>query len=503
MPFKEDPMTTAELTREVVELGGYQFHTKPYDHQAKVFMDSRRKPWHALFMEQGTGKSKVVVDTAAWLFEQDEIDAVLVIGPKGSYDEWRTTHFPVHLPPRVPARMAVWSSYTTSDVLKSFESLFKPQQTKELKVFVVNLEALSHAEGKGMQAVLRFLKAYPRCLGVVDESSQVRNRTAQRTKNVLKLRPLLKYRRILTGTPISQSPLDLFTQCLFLHETAPGTKSFTIFRLEHAIIERKHYGPRSFDVITGYQNLDRLRARVATFSHIIRKEDCLDLPPKVFMTRHVPLHADQSAIYRQLRDEALVILEGAPAVTAPLVLTQLLRLHQVACGHLVLDDGTVKSLPNYRLQELDEVLDEASGQVIIWANYRHDLAAIYSRLVAQHGEQAVAAYWGATSEEDRIRGLEDFRAGKARYFVGNPSTGGYGLNLVQASTVIYYSNSFNLEHRLQSEDRAHRIGQTKTVTYVDLVTPRTVDEKIVQALVRKNKLALGTMGGEWRGWIEA
>ena len=503
MRLKEDRMTTSELVKTTVDPSGYRYKTQPYDHQLKVFMESRHKPYHALFMEQGTGKSKVVVDTAAWLFQQDEIDAMLVIGPKGSYDEWRTTHVPTHMPDSVPYKMSVWSSYTTADVLRGFESLFKPVSQRTLKVFVVNLEALSHADGKATAAVVKFLKAHPRCLGVVDESSQIRNRGAQRTKNIIRLRSMLKYRRILTGTPISQSPLDLFTQCLFLHETAPGTKSFTVFRLEHAIIEKKHYGPRSFDVITGYQNLDKLRERVAGFSHIIRKEDCLDLPPKVFMTRRVHLSDEQRKIYQQLRDEALVMLDGAAAVTAPLVLTQILRLHQVACGHLVLDDGTVKSLTNARLEALDEVLDETSGQTIIWANYRHDLAQIYARLVARYGEHAVAAYWGATSEEDRIKGLEAFRAGTAQFFVGNPSTGGYGLNLVQASNVVYYSNSFNLEHRLQSEDRAHRIGQTKTVTYTDLVAPGTVDEKIVQALVRKNKLALGTMGGEWRAWIEA
>jgi len=184
-------------------------------------------------------------------------------------------------------------------------------------------------------------------------------------------------------------------------------------------------------------------------------------------------------------------------------LTQLMRLHQIVCGHVKLDDDRVVEVLSNRIQELLSVIEEASDKVIIWANYRHDIDAIKLALQKEYGMNAVGTYYGDTDDDERARVVKEFQDpdSELRFFVGNPRTGGYGLTLTAADTVVYFSNSFDLEVRLQSEDRAHRIGQTRSVTYVDLMSPGTVDEKIVKALRDKIDIANEVLGEEIKAWL--
>jgi SNF2 family DNA or RNA helicase len=172
------------------------------------------------------------------------------------------------------------------------------------------------------------------------------------------------------------------------------------------------------------------------------------------------------------------------------------------CGHLTTDDGEVIPIENNRMKALMEVLDEASGKVIIWANYRSDIKDIEARLQEEFGKKSIVSYYGDTSNEDRQEAVRRFQTDpECAYFVGNPQTGGFGITLTAATNVVYYSNSYNLEHRLQSEDRAHRIGQKNTVTYVDLICRKSVDEKIVKALREKKMLSSQVLGDEWKEWL--
>jgi SNF2 family DNA or RNA helicase len=180
-----------------------------------------------------------------------------------------------------------------------------------------------------------------------------------------------------------------------------------------------------------------------------------------------------------------------------------MRLHQIVCGHVKLDDDRVVEVPSKRIEELLSVIEEAPDKVIIWANYRHDIDAIKLALQKEYGMNAVGTYYGDTDDDERARVVKEFQDpdSELRFFVGNPRTGGYGLTLTAADTVVYYSNSFDLEVRLQSEDRAHRIGQTRSVTYVDLISPGTVDEKIVKALRGKIDIANEVLGEEMKSWL--
>jgi SNF2 family DNA or RNA helicase len=236
----------------------------------------------------------------------------------------------------------------------------------------------------------------------------------------------------------------------------------------------------------------------------VLKKDCLDLPDKLYIRREVTLTAEQKKLYSELKELAITELENEEIISVTNILTQLLRLHQIVCGHVRSDDGTDTPVENNRIDELLEVIGEMQGKIIIWANYRQNILEIVETLQGLFGADSVASYFGDTSADERERAIKEFQDPESplRFFVGNTQTGGYGITLTEAQNVIYYSNSFDLEKRLQSEDRAHRIGQVNKVTYVDLVAKDTIDEKIVAALRNKLDLAQEVLGDEkWKNWL--
>jgi SNF2 family DNA or RNA helicase len=229
----------------------------------------------------------------------------------------------------------------------------------------------------------------------------------------------------------------------------------------------------------------------------------LDLPDKVFVRRDIELTAEQKKYYDQMKLMALALVDGNLMFTNN-ALTQIMRLHQIVCGHVKYDDGREEDLPSNRVKELLATIEECDGKIIIWANYRRDIENIKNALAEAYGMTTVATYFGDTEAEERQTIVDRFQDPNSglRFFVGNPRTGGYGLTLTEAKTVIYYSNNFDLEVRLQSEDRAHRIGQTKSVTYIDFISPGTVDEHIVKALRSKINIASQVLGEELKEWIK-
>jgi SNF2 family DNA or RNA helicase len=254
-------------------------------------------------------------------------------------------------------------------------------------------------------------------------------------------------------------------------------------------------------VVSGFKNLSELSDKLHGFSYRVLKEDCLDLPEKIYMKRQIKLTKEQQKVYDQMKKEALAFFNGK-RVTTVSALTQLMRLHQITCGHFTSDDGSTQVIKNNRINELMEVLDEIEGKAIIWAHYQHDIANIIKEVEKVHGPGSIVDYYGLTPQEERQDNIRKFQNGsECKFLVGTPQTGGYGITLTKANTVIYYSNGYDLEKRLQSEDRAHRIGQKKSVTYVDLICEETVDEKIVKALRKKINIASEVLGEELKSWI--
>jgi SNF2 family DNA or RNA helicase len=474
----------------------YKFKTKPYKHQMTALEKSWNKENFAYFMEMGTGKTKVLIDNLAMLYDKGKVDGALIIAPKGVVKTWFEQELPTHLPNHIENVTVLWQPNIIKRQQEKLDAIL--QNETSLHIFIMNVEALS--TDKGVSFARKFLSCH-NTLMAVDESTTIKNPAAKRTKNIISLGKQAKYRRIMTGSPITKNPLDLYSQCEFLDPWLLDFTSYYAFRNRYAEMKTMHLRGRSIQVVSEFKNLGELSETVKTFSERVLKEDCLDLPPKVFIKRHVSLTPDQKKIYEQMKKAAMAVLNGKVTTTMT-VLTQLMRLHQITCGHFTADDGSTQSVESNRLNELMNVLEETEGKAIIWANYQLSVGEIIQRIIKDYGEDSYVHYYGLTSQEDRQDNIRKFQTNpNCRFLIGTPQTGGYGITLTQANTVIYYSNGYDLEKRLQSEDRAHRIGQKKTVTYIDLMAEDTVDEKIVKALRNKINIASEVMGEELRKWI--
>jgi SNF2 family DNA or RNA helicase len=305
----------------------------------------------------------------------------------------------------------------------------------------------------------------------------------------------------MTGSPVTKNPLDLYSQCEFLSPYLLDFTSYYAFRNRYAEMKTLHVRGRSIQVVKQFVNLGELSETLKNFSYRVLKEDCLDLPPKIYMKRNITLTADQRKVYEEMKKQAVAHLNGKASSTMT-VLTQLMRLQQITCGHFVANDGSTQEIKSNRLNELMDVLYEIEGKAIIWAHWQKDITNIIKAVVEEYGPESIVDYYGLTPQEERQENIRKFQNdSKCRFIVGTPQTGGYGITLTQANTVIYFSNGYDLEKRLQSEDRAHRIGQTKSVTYVDIIAEDTVDEKIVKALRNKINIASQVLGEELKSWI--
>ena len=452
----------------------------------------------ALFADMGTGKTYMVINNFAMLYDRGEINAVLIVAPKGVYRNWSKLEIPKHMPAHIEYDMALWSPTPTAAQDRAMYGLFGV--TDNLKILIMNVEAFSTE--KGSKFATRFLSTHDAFMAI-DESTSIKTPSAKRSKSVVKVGRLARYRRILTGSPVTKSPMDLFQQCGFLSYDLLGHTSFYTFQNRYAVVQERKLASHSFRQVLGYKKLDELQEKLTKFAFRVTKDECLDLPDKVFLRREVALTQEQMKLYQQMQKQAMAALNEGIASTVN-ALTQIMRLQQIVCGHITLDSGEVVSLKNNRMDELMAAIEESHGKIIIWAHYRHDIAAIKVRLQKEYGMNAVATYFGDTPDEERPLIVEQFQDPKSdlRFFVGQPRTGGYGLTLTEAHTMIYYSNGYDLEVRLQSEARIDRAGQINKMTYIDLVSPHTVDEKIVDALIKKMDIANEVMGEKAKEWIK-
>ena len=474
----------------------YKFKTKPYAHQMTALKKSWNKENFAYFMEMGTGKTKVLIDNLAMLYDKGKVDGALIIAPKGVINTWYEQELPTHLPQHIENVTVLWQPNINKKYEEKLKTIFEIETA--LHILIMNVEALS--TDKGVKYASKFLNSH-KTLMAVDESTTIKNPSAKRTKNIIGLGKIAKYKRIMTGSPITKNPLDLYSQCEFLDPWLLDFTSYYAFRNRYAEMKTMHAHGRSIQIVDKFKNLSELSETVKTFSDRVLKEDCLDLPDKIYMKRNIKLSPDQFKLYKQMKDQAIAMLNGKVTSTMT-VLTQLMRLHQITCGHFTADDGSTQAIANNRVGELMDVLEEIEGKAIIWAHYQYDIVNIIKNVVKKYGEGSIVDYYGLTPQEERQPNIKKFQSDPGcRFMVGTPSTGGYGITLTAANTVIYYSNGYDLEKRLQSEDRAHRIGQKKPVTYVDLICDDTVDEKIVKALRKKINIASEVLGEEIKSWI--
>jgi len=453
---------------------GYQFKRRPYDHQLKEWQQTRDETaWGHLF-EQGTGKSKVTIDEASWLYQTGAIEAVVIVAPNNVHANWARNEF--------PAECNI--DWTAAVYFASGVENFGNPAVKGLKVFCFNIEGFVSEKAKLM--LERILKTYT-CMLVVDESSRIKTHSALRTKFMLRMAPLARYRRILSGTPVTQGMEDLYCQFQFLDPGILACRTFYTFRARYC-----RMGGFKNKQIIGYLNIDELQERIGKHSTRVLKQDCLDLPAKIYQTLPFRLSPEQQRLYNAVRLESLLELEeliGAGKtlqVVSEMAMTRILRLQQITSGLMPETDGLPIPGKNARMEALMDRLEDLPGKAIIFARFRADIENICKHLP----QGSFVQLHGGTKTNERMEAVRSFQEDPhIRYFVGNPAAAGIGITLTAAEAVIYYSQDFNLEYRLQSEDRAHRIGQTKHVLIIDLIAEKTVDEKIVKALRAKHSLA--------------
>lgn len=500
----------------------FTFKTKPFAKQLEALNKSVDATSFALHMEQGTGKTKVAIDTAAYHYQRGTIAGVVIVAPNGVQTGWIKDQIPDHLPDNIPRICAEWNRNRP----KKIEVLFKPGI--ELRFLAINYEALATKAGQDL--VNRFLSAY-RCLLVCDESHRIKNHKAQASKFLHQIKGKAILRRTLTGTPAAESPLDLYSQFYFLNPSILGFGSFTAFKAHYAVLEpptsnlvrgimRKlvqKYGEakaakmapqlvaRDKDGFPRYRNVDQLTTTIHPHSFRCLRTECVDLPGKVYEKRYVELNRVQRATYESLRDNFLAEIEGG-LVTAPLAMTRLVRMQQVVGGFLPDEEGRLHPLgdSNPKLQALLDIAEDFPGKLIIWARFTAELDLISDALEEAHGPHSVARYWGDIDKDHRAENKRRFiEDASCRFWVAQPRAGGTGVDGLQhaAHTVVYFSNEFSLTSRLQSEDRADRIGQDKTVVIIDLEAEDTLDQKVITALRAKKNVADQITGDHIKEWI--
>lgn len=491
-------------------MSGFEFKVVPFDHQRKIFEERRYLEGDALFLEQGTGKSKVCLDQIAAHYLDGLIDAALILAPNSVKLNWVTDEVPAHLHEGVAAKTEVfcWSSQkaSTNAHQRALEALLT---YPGLSILVMNYEGFMSSKGKAFAK--RFLTKR-KVFYVLDESRRIKTPGAKRTKTILASAQYAAYRRILTGTPYSQGPFDIYAPIKFIWPDfwkRNGLGDFYAFKTFFGIFEKGFNGQtgKEYDSLVGYQNLDTLHRLMQKISVRVLKEDVFDLPPKLYSTRYYEPTKEQRRMYSDLVDDFLAILSDGREVAAPLAIVRLLRLQQVLCGYAATNklDGDILSPEmelvdlkegNPRLDLLREICEDTPHKAIIWARFKRDIDKIAEML----GDRAVT-YDGRVKDAQRIENKKAFQEGDAQFFVANPAAAGEGLTLHAAKTVIYYNNTFKLDERLQSEDRVHRAGLKHAVQYIDLVAPDTIDVEVLNALKQKIDVSSVITGDRLREWV--
>lgn len=457
------------------------FHckTNPMEHQLDALKRFIDEPYGGLLCEMGTGKTKIVLD----IIGNSPEKGCLMAAPNGLHLNWDAIEIPKHFVQE--SSVYCWRGKPTTIRAKAEWAQFMQDDSGKFKFFLINIEAIRTEAG--FSHAHAFLKSMESSHFVIDESTCIKNPKAQQTKAALKLAKMCDRKWILNGTPITQGPLDVFSQCKFLNKDALPYSTFTAFKAMFAIEHLVQMQNRSFRQISGYKNLERLKEELAPFSLRLLKEDCMDLPEKVFTAHVVELTKEQKKIYAQIKDLCMAQLNDGTIASTTIALTKITKLHQILTGFVTNDEGEEVEIPSNRISSLLQIAESASPLVIFCA-YRNNVTQVAKALRDKYGPDSVVEYHGGTSKEGRTNAVQAFQEGTANFFIGT-SAAAKGITLHRSNTTVYFSNNRSLETRLQSQDRVHRFGQERKCTYIDLVAPNTLDEVIIQSLLAKKDLA--------------
>ena len=506
--------------------------TPQFEHQSEIYIEHREDYYHALFLEMGLGKSKIMLDVASHLYVSNKINLLIVLAPNSVYKNWISQEVPQHLAVAY-AGMAYPKLNSQYAQMKRLIFMDPSEHPNRLKFLCMSYDSMKTEHGFEF---LKKLMIIYRTMIVADESTALKSHSSDCAKKAKKLAKLAKYRWIATGTPVANSPFDIHSQVEFLSEdfwAELGLKSFSAFKNEFGIFHQRRVANRTFAELTSYRRIDTLQKIIKPISSRLLKEDStVKLPPKTYSKRIFELTEAQRILYDQVKHDFEAEISDGLMLSAPLAIVRLARLQQIASGFVTaaefIDDelelfpsqergaepdhdwsikviesrkkivDIVPKEENPRLKALMATVDECCHKVIVWCRFRRDVDLICNTL----GDRCVR-FDGATSQKDRAEALTRFRdpVDPAQVFVANIHAISQGVTLTIAKTMIYYTNSFSLEKRLQSEDRFHRIGQDSPVLIVDIAAEDTVDERIINCLREKYDIAALVTGDRIREWI--
>jgi len=413
----------------------------------------------ALFMDMGTGKTRTSIELAA--LRHTKVDKVVWFAP-------------------VSLKLSVAEEirkHTDCTDIYVFDDKTKSANLPKVRWYVVGIESMS-SSNRVVSAVNKLVTE--RTMVILDESSYIKGHNSKRTERLTYICSKAKYRLILTGTPLSQGVVDLFAQMRFLSPNILGYNSFYSFAANHL-----EYSDRFPGKIVRAHNTEWLAAKINPYVYQVRKQDCIDLPAKWYSTRWCYMTMEQSWAYEHVKNEFLDYVD--PDDWNSYQLFKLFSsLQQVVSGYYrqrKKREWTMHEYDNNRPDLLAEIISEIPDdeQVIIWAKYMYDI----NQIVQVLGDRTYALYTGKQNEKQKELAKQSFKAGDAQFFIATPSSGGHGLTLNEAGTVIFYDNSFKYAERIQAEDRCHRIGQDKKVHYIDIVCSNSIDERIMSAISDK------------------
>lgn len=470
---KLENLPTQHAKAELPDIG-YQPALPLYQHQQHALALSWDREAYALLFDLGLGKTAILIANAGMLYKAGKIKGCLVVAPKGVHRQWLEQELPKHLDASIVHQCWLWKGKT-----------IKFKFGEGLQFLAMNTDSLRTHQGQ--QTAMTFLELCDRkALMVVDESHAYKQYGTQRTRALLNFRPIVPYRRIATGTPITRNILDAWTQFMFLDQRILGHKYLSSFRTRYCIM-----GGWEGRQIVGQRNVEEFSTLIAPHSYRLTKSEALDLPEKIYVTREYDMSETTAKIYKEMKDHFLVELSNGSISDAPNAAVVLLRLQQIVCGSLPTNEGS-QVTGKERINELLEVVRQVEGPVVVWARFIDNIRTIAEAL---KDEGEVRTYFGETSAKDRAIAVDDFNSNRARFFVSNPAAGGTGLNLQLSgcANVIYFSNDWSYVNRIQSEDRVHRIGTKGAVTYFDILATKSIDRMIMRSLRMKRELSSLTL----------
>lgn len=461
---------------------------KLFIHQENVLGYSQDAASYAWFLETGTGKTILSLENMKYLWEHKKINAAIITAPK-------TVLKPVWLKTLgdfysgvLPFYTFQWiGEFTESQERLANQILRLDRNPDHMPIFLINIEAFSHT--KIYDIVGRVLRHW-HVMWIMDESTTIKSPTTKRTKGILKISHLADYKRILSGYPVLKSPEDLYSQIQFLGPHLMPYSSFYAFRNEFCLLKKLD---NRVSITIGAKNIDKLANVIQPFTVRLTKKQCLDLPEKIRTVRYIEMSVEQRKYYNQMKEEGYVTIKNNVNSFASTLLVQLEKLHQIANG-MILDKK--EFFDCYKYKVLVDIIKNEIGdnQVVVWSSYVDNIEFMSDIMECR-------TLYGETAMNTRDKILLEFNAGKFQILVCNPATAKYGLNLTSAHYSIYFNNSFKLEDRIQSEDRLHRIGQSNKVTYIDLITDDTIEQKVLDTLEKKHSIGAAVLKDEWESWF--